>query len=219
MTVIAPPPTPVQPPDLPGRVVLRGVSWSAYRALRESLGDSPVHLTYDDGFLEIEVPSKRHEQLKKLAAALAEALLDATRTRYQPLGATTWDREEILKAIEADECYYVRNVGNVKNLDEADLTIDPPPDLAIEVEVSSGALDKLRIYSALGVPEVWRIRDDATLRILRRNTSGGYDAVSESAEVPGATVQLIEAQLKLLRPTGALLHSEVLERFRESIRR
>jgi Uma2 family endonuclease len=157
--------------------------------------------------------------LSELAAELVRALLDAGRLDYEALGSTTWDREELLKAIEADKCYYIRSVTNIKDHEKVDLTIDPPPDLAIEVEVNSSALDKLGIYAALRVPEVWRIGEDASLRMLRRNPTGGYDAVTESTEVPGATVALIEPQLKLLRPVGPHPQSQIARQFREDVAR
>ena len=216
MTVIAPPPSPVQWPDPEGRVVLRGVSWSAYTRLRDDLGDSPVHLTFDEGFLEIEMPSQRHEELKELAGELVVALLRHARLDYLSLGSTTWNREQSLKGIEADKCFYVQTLPAVADK-EIDLKVDPPPDLAIEVEVTASALDKLRIYGALGVPEVWRITEDAGLRMLRLNASGGYEPVSVSAVVPAATVSGIESYLKLMRPSGPLIQSAVVRQFLDSL--
>jgi Uma2 family endonuclease len=217
MTAIATPPVAVPTPDPPGRVLLRGISWQAYRKLLADLNDAPIHLTYDDGLLEIEVPSQRHEQLKKLAAGLVDALLDAAALEYLPLASTTWSREDLLKAIEADECYYVQNVQAVQKNREIDLAVDPPPDLAIEVEVSTSAIDKLRVYSALRVPELWRIKEDASVRLLRRNAVGSYEQVSDNAVVPRATADLIEAQLKLIPPIGTLVHSAVLRQFRATL--
>jgi Uma2 family endonuclease len=217
MTAIAPPPAPIQSPDPPGRVLLRGVSWEGYEKLVDDLDDCRVHLTYDDGFLEIEVPSKRHEELSKLAGGLVHELLDAATLRYQPLGATTWKRKALLKGIEADECYYIQSVASIAGKEEIDLGVDPPPDLAIEVEVSNSAIDKLAVYAALRVPEIWRIREDASVRFLRRNAGGGYDALSESVAVPRANPALIEAQLKLIPPTGSLIYSDVIRQFRASL--
>jgi Uma2 family endonuclease len=218
MTVLAPPAPPQTQSPVPwGRVLLHGISWAVYQKLRDDLGDSPVHLTYDDGLLEIEVPSKRHEELKALANELVIALLQTARIDYLALGSTTWNREQPLKGIEADECYYVQTLPAVAEKENISLGVDPPPDLAIEVEVTSSALDKLRVYGALGVPEVWRIREDASLQMLRRNPAGGYEPVAESTLVPRATVSRIEAQLKRMRPVGPLIQSTVAREFRESL--
>lgn len=217
MTVTATPPHSVPASDPPGRVVLRGITWQAYRKLLADLSDAPIHLTYDEGILEIEVPSQQHVQLKKLTSGLIDALLDAAGLEYLPLASTTWSREDLLKAIEADECYYVQNLDAVHRKREIDLAKDPPPDLAVEVEVSSSAVDKLAVYAALGVPELWRVRDDATARFLRLNASGGYDNVSASIVVPRATPALIEAQLKLAFPNGSLPYSAVVRQFRASL--
>lgn len=218
MTLIASPPVPVQSPDpLPGRVLLRGISWDGYQKLLDDLGDTHVHLTYDDGLLEIEVPSKRHEELSRLAGGLVYELLNAAGLDYQPLGATTWKHKPLLKGIEADECYYIQRVASIAGKEEIDLGVDPPPDLAIEVEVSGSAMDKMRVYEALGVPEVWRIQEDASIRFLRRNAAGGYDQISESVAVPRANPTLIETQLKLFPPTGSLIYSAVIRQFRASL--
>jgi Uma2 family endonuclease len=217
VTAIAAPPISSPAPDLTGRVLLRGISWSAYRRLREELGDSAVHLTYDDGLLEIEVPSKRHAQLTRLAGAIVEALLDAAGVAYQPLANTTWDREDLLKAIEADECYYIQSVGRIQNKEVVDLAVDPPPDLAVEVEVTNPAIDKLRVYAALGVPEVWRVKEDASLHILALNSDSTYRTVPASAVVPRAAIAFTERYLRLLQPIGPLIHSVVIQQLRAEL--
>jgi Uma2 family endonuclease len=217
VTVIAAPPSPVQSPEPAGQVLLRGISWEGYEKLLNDLGDTHIHLTYDDGLLEIEVPSTRHEDLSRLAGGLVDVLLDTAGLDYRPLGGTTWKRKVLRKGIEADECYYIQSVAKIAGKADIDLTVDPPPDLAIEVEVSSSAIDKLGVYAALRVPEVWRIRDDASVRFLRRNAGGGYDQVSESVAVPRANPALIEAQLKLIPPIGSLIYSAVVRQFRASL--
>lgn len=199
--------------------MLRNVSWKGYQTLLSEIGDSAARFTFYNGLLEIEAPSKRHEQLKKLAAALVEATLDSRATDYEPLGSTTWSREERLKGVEPDECYYIANAGSVRGKSEIDLAIDPPPDLVIEVEVSLSAIDKLSVYAALGIPEVWRIRGDGSLQMLRLSASGEYETVARSGAVAGLAAEVLESHLRLLAPAGPLGHAEIVRRFKEQLRR
>ena len=91
--------------DRAASVLLRDISWEGYCTLRQEIGDDPVHLTYDDGFLEIEVPSKQHETLKSLVNNMLVTVLRRRRVLFEPAGSTTWKRRDVLKGIEADECY------------------------------------------------------------------------------------------------------------------
>ncbi len=121
-----------QPRD---RVVLRGVSWTTYRALSQDLESEPgKRLTYDQGMLEIMVPLPPREAYKKLMGRLVEVITEETETEIRSLGSTTWRRDDLRKGLEADECYYIQHEQAVRGKAEIDLTIDPPPDLAIEVD-------------------------------------------------------------------------------------
>lgn len=147
------------------QVVLRGVSWTTYQALSRDLESEPgKRLTYDQGTLEIMVPLPPHEGYKSLMGRLVEVTTEETETEIRSLGSTTWSREDLQKGLEADECYYIQNEQAVRGKAEIDLATDPPPDLAIEVDFTSSSMNRLEIYLALGVPEVWRF-DGATLTI------------------------------------------------------
>ncbi|MEL6384688.1 MAG: Uma2 family endonuclease [Cyanobacteria bacterium J06626_18] len=149
------------------RVVLQGVSWSTYQALIHDLESEPgKRLTYDQGKLEIMAPSPPHEGFKKRVGRMVEVTTEETETEIRSLGSTTWSREDLAKGLEADECYYIQNERVVRGKAEIDLTTDPPPDLAIEVDITSSSMNRLAIYRALGVPEVWR-HDGSTLTIYR----------------------------------------------------
>ena len=204
---------PVTPADGQGRVLLRRVSWQTYQALLSEVGDDSVHLTYDDGLLEIEVPSERHEQLKSAVRTMLEDTLKAGRTPFEPLGSTTWNTRARTKGIEADECYYVQHVADVKGKRPIDLNVSPPPDLAVEVEVTAGAVDKLGIYAALGVPEVWRVSADGTVSVLLRDTDGRYVPAAASAAVPVLPPGVLTDFLRRLEPYGSLGYSDMVIEF------
>jgi Uma2 family endonuclease len=165
------------------QVVLHGVSWPTYQGLIRDLEAAPGNrLTYDQGTLEIMVPLPPHEAYKKLMGRLVEVTTEETDTEIRSLGSTTWNREDLQKGLEADQCYYIQHEQAVRGKDEIDLTIDPPPDLAIEVDNTSSSLNRMAIYAALGVPELWRF-DGETLTIYAL-TNGEYRPQETSNVLP-----------------------------------
>lgn len=140
------------------RLVLSGISWDIYEALRENEENWHIRMTYDEGALELMSPSMDHEAIKRLVGQMIEALTEELSVPRRSLSASTWKWPEQAKGLEADECYYILNHHRVRARRNVDLTVDPPPDLAVEVEVSRSSLPRMRIYAALGVLEVWRWR-------------------------------------------------------------
>jgi Uma2 family endonuclease len=140
------------------RLVLAGISWNIYEALRENEENWHIRMTYDEGTLELMSPSTDHEAIKRLLGRMIECFTEEMRIPCRSLSGSTWKRPTQAKGLEADECYYILNQHRVCKRRKVDLTIDPPPDLAVEVEVSRSSLQRMRIYAALGVLEVWRWR-------------------------------------------------------------
>jgi Uma2 family endonuclease len=140
----------------PDCYVLYDVSWEFYEACLKELGDRNIRLTYDRGTLEFMSPSQKHDRSKKLLARLIEALTEELGIEIQSEGSTTWRKEEEARGLEPDECYYVEHEPLVRGRETVDPAVDPPPDLAIEVEVTRRIVDRLGIYAALGVREIWR---------------------------------------------------------------
>lgn len=140
------------------RIVLAGISWPLYEQLRENEENWHVRMAYDNGRLELMSPSPSHEVIKGLIGQMIEAFTEELGIPRRSLGSTTWKRRELGKGCEADECYYILNHHRVCRRIDVDLTVDPPPDLVVATEVNRSAMSKLRIYSALGVPEIWRWR-------------------------------------------------------------
>ncbi|PSR17737.1 hypothetical protein C8255_11020 [filamentous cyanobacterium CCP3] len=165
------------------QVVLQGVSWATYQSLSRDLESAPgKRLTYDQGTLEIMVPLPPHESYKKLMGRMVEVTTEETETEIRSLGSTTWSREDLRKGLEPDQCYYIQHEQAVRGKDAIDLTIDPPPDLAIEVDNTSSSLNRMAIYAALGVPEVWRF-DGISLTIYGLS-NGEYQAQATSTVLP-----------------------------------
>ena len=165
------------------RFLMRNVNWQEYRGFADLLGEWHVRLTYDRGRLEFMTLSHLHELLKKLLAQFVEALTEELDRPRQSAGSTTLDREVLDRGVEPDECFYLDNEPLIRGKDEIDLDVDPPPDLALEIEVSRSALDRLGIYAALRVPEVWRY-DGTTLRVYRLTETGEYCEADRSRHFP-----------------------------------
>lgn len=162
-------------------ILLEGVGWDTYQSLLKDLeANSGKRLTYNQGTLEIMVPLPPHEGYKKLIGRFVEAATEETATEIRSLGSTTWSRQDLAKGLEADECYYIQNEPLVRGKQEIDLDEDPPPDLAIEINHTSSSIDRLGIYAALKVPEVWRY-DGARFTIL--TLQGEQYAAQETSQV------------------------------------
>lgn len=137
------------------QLLLKNVSWSEFEKILAELGDKRAsRLSYSKGMLEIMVPLPEHEFSKKIIGDLVSALLDELGIEFWPLGSVTIKKQSMLEGVEPDECYYITNESAVRGRDRLNFEIDPPPDLAIEIDITSRtAFDN---YEVLGVPEFWR---------------------------------------------------------------
>lgn len=137
------------------RVLLNDISWQEFEAILEELGEHrSARVAYDNGMLEIMNPLPEHEINKELIGDLIKALLEELDIEVCPLGSTTFKNQLMNQGIEPDNCFYIQNEAVVRGKKRLDLTIDPPPDLALEIDVTSRTHPS--IYERLGVPELWR---------------------------------------------------------------
>jgi len=176
------------------RVILQGISWQTYQALLTELGDNrSSRLAYDQGVVEITMPSDRHETNKKLLERMVEALTEELDLPIKAFGSTTLNREDLQHGAEPDSCYYIQNVGRLQGR-TVDLTHDPAPDLVIEVDITSPSSRRLGIYRQLGVPEVWRYLGQ-TLQIHQLQ-AGTYNLCNYSPTFPFVCVEIINQFLQ-----------------------
>lgn len=139
------------------RTVLDNVSWETFEALLRDTGeDRGSRFAYDCGVLEIMTPLFEHENPKIQFDRLIFALAVELKTKIRSAGSTTLKRKPIAKGIEPDNCYYIQNEPIIRGKQELDLTTDPAPDLAVEIDITSSYINKFNIYAALGVGELWR---------------------------------------------------------------
>ena len=172
------------------RVILRHVSWETYeRLLAEHEQSSSPRFTYDGGVLEIMSPSTRHERLNRSIATLCEVIAEECNIELDNVGSNTFKRKDLARGFEPDSCFYVQNVERVRSREQIDLTVDPPPDLVIEIDISRSSLDRFPIFASIGVPEVWRYD---SMRVAIFTLAGGaYQEQETSGVFPGVTSQII----------------------------
>ena len=147
----------VKSPAAEQRTVLNNVSWETFEALLKDTGeDRGSRFAYDCGTLEIMTPLFEHENPKSNFGNFIIALAEELNIEIRSAGSTTLKRKLNSRGIEPDNCYYIQNESRVRGRETLDLETDPPPDLAIEIDITSSSVNKFNIYSALGVPELWR---------------------------------------------------------------
>lgn len=146
------------------RVMLDNISWSTYLAILQDADSCRGRIAYDRGVLEIMSPSKLHENVKRLLGRMIEAFTEELNIDIESASATTFKRADLERGFEPDECYYIEHAAVIRTKDDIDMTVDPPSDLIIEIDISRSSLNKFGIYRAFGIPEVWRY-DGASLRL------------------------------------------------------
>jgi Uma2 family endonuclease len=152
------------------KVLLEKITWQKFETILEELGEHrSARIAYDNGILEIMTPLPQHESDKEIISDLIKDLLEELDIEFYCLGSTTFKKQEMAKGIEPDNCFYLKNEAKVRGKKRLDLTIDPPPDLALEIDVTSRTHPS--IYATLGVPELWRFEEGKLqINVLQRKT-------------------------------------------------
>jgi Uma2 family endonuclease len=205
---------PILTPGVPGQhIVLEDVSWEFYEQLLQETRGRHLRLTYDHGRLELMSPSPRRERVKKVVGLMVAIIGMERNIPMRQLGSTTFRRTALLKSLEPDECYYIKNESKVRGRDELDFEVDPPPDLALEVDVTNWSVNRLPIYAALGVPEIWR-HDGQRLDCLHL-IRGKYEPAELSLAFPFLRIAEINRFLDMWPGTEEMT---LLRAFRDWVR-
>jgi Uma2 family endonuclease len=185
------PVVPQRAPSLPDgqRIVLYDIDWESYEKFLEAVENRRIFLTYDQGVLEIMAPLFDHESWKRRVGLLLPVLCSELGLEILGIGSTTLRRQDLAKGLEADEAFYIKHAQYMADppRKRLDLSSDPPPDLALEVEGTRSSLGRLSIYAAFGIPEVWRF-DGETIRVHRLQPDGQYAQCSQSPSFPALPV-------------------------------
>ena len=170
------------------QLLLHNIDWQTYDTLLRALDERNLHLTYDRGNLEIMALSPEHERQKSLLRLTLLVLAEEFDVALTGFGSTTFRRKEDDRGLEPDECFFIGKFPDVRGKRQYDLTVDPPPDLAIEVEVSRSCLDRMGIFAAIGVNEVWRF-DGRSLTVCRLSATGEYELADHSHYFPAVPLR------------------------------
>lgn len=198
------------------RVLLGGVSWDTYRRMRHAFRHSrSVRFAYDRGELEIMTIGFEHDRDASFFARLVQALTEELDLPIISGGSTTIGLKKLKRAIEPDKCFWIANAAAVAGLKRLNLRIHPPPDLAIEVDVTSSSLDRFGIYGKLGVGELWRLDGD-DLRFHVRGADGKFTEVPTSPTFPGLSPAELVPFLRQAR--SAADENAVMRTFRAWVR-
>jgi Uma2 family endonuclease len=195
-------------------LVLYDVPWEAYEAILAAMGDRRLRHSYDHRVLEIMSPLKRHDRAKKLVARMLEAMALELDIDIQSIGSTTLRKRAKEMGLEPDECYYVAHEPQVRDKADYDAERDPPPDLAIEVDVTSSSVNRMPIFAGLGIPEVWRL-DQGVLTFYGLRRDGKYLKIARSKAFPLVTPAIIERFLAAQHRFG---ENQLIRKFIEWVR-
>ena len=198
----------------PAPAVLHDIDWGTYtRLLRAFQHRHGFRLTYDRGTLEIMSPLWEHERPAYLLGTFIDCIVQELRIPYEPGRTVTLRRRRKSRGLEPDNCYWIASVGRLAGKTHLDLRVDPPPDLAIEIDITRSSLDRMSIYAALGVPEVWHVTPDAlTFNVLE---NGVYRIQSHSLSFPRlASMEL----MRFLARFGHTGTTPLVAEFREWVR-
>ncbi|MFB8796651.1 MAG: Uma2 family endonuclease [Microcoleus sp.] len=206
--------TPVEQRITPeNRVILKGVSWSTFKALLADVGDDRAwRIAYDRGVLEIRMPLEEHEEPKRLIESFVEAIVDELEIELRSLGSLTLEREELTRAVEPDSCFYIQNESLVRGRN-INLPNDPPPDLVLESDYTNSSVNKDSIYAALGVPELWRYQRQSLQ--VDHLVEGKYEMCDRSLAFPLLPVAEIPGFIEQSRTIG---QRSAVRLFRQRIR-
>ena len=202
----------------PGQfLLLEGIDWRTYSRLLRTFAEWPkLRLTYDRGRLEMMSPLLEHDDDGRFLGRMVGVLTEELGLPLKAGGTTTMRQQLRRRGIEADESFWIANAERMKGRRRLDLRKDPPPDLAIEVDVSCGSLDRLAIYAALRVPEVWRLEGD-DLRFYVLGPKGKYELSEHSRAFPMITPAILLSFLQKARKAGD--QNPVIRAFRSWVRK
>jgi Uma2 family endonuclease len=198
----------------PGQKIwLRDITWAEFEQILEELGEHRgARIAYYNNILEIMTPLPEHESNKEIIGDLIKVLLEELEIEFYPLGSTTFKNQLMGYGIEPDNCFYIENEAQVRGKNRLDLMIDPPPDLALEIDITSRT--HREIYSQLGVKELWRFdKGELEINVLE---NGSYQEVAFSPHFPDLPLKEVIPQY--LRQVKTVGRNKTMKEFRNWIR-
>ncbi|MEH2334633.1 Uma2 family endonuclease [Nostoc sp.] len=198
----------------PGQqMLLQDISWQQLENILEEMGEKrAARISYSHGWLEIMVPLPEHEKDKEYIGELVRVLLDKLQIDFEPFGSTTLKNERMRQAGEPDTSFYIQNQAAIIGKNRIDLNIDPPPDLAIKIDIISRT--RFENYEILGVPELWRhTQQGLEISLLKK---GKYIKSESSPNFPD--IQIVELVNKYVQQCLTIGRSQAIRNFRDWVK-
>lgn len=184
-------------------ITFHNIGWEEYEELLEQVGEAAgLRISFDDGTLKIMTISSEHEHYASFLDKLMGFVSVRLSINMLSFGSATIKKSKSRKGSEPDLCFYVQTADAIGNRIDIDFAIDPPPDIAVEVDIHHDSQDKFSIYAAFGVPEIWRFEGQLlTIYLLEQ---GRYEEAETSRALPMLTGQILTQFLARLRDAGEL---------------
>lgn len=191
-------------------VTFHDVSWDEYEELLEQVGEAPgLRISYDNGSLQVMTISSEHDKYAFFINSLIAGIRLRLRMNILAFGSATMRKRKRKKGNEPDACFYVQTASVIGNRIQLDFETDPPPDIAVEIDVHHESRSKFPIYAALGVPEIWRYDGKAMTIYLLAKAAADIDASlyfeqETSAALPILSAQILTETIERMRRDGEL---------------
>lgn len=184
------------------RVLLHGIGWEQFENLLVDLGDCrAARIAYDHGTLEIMTPFPEHELFKEVFSDAVKDIADELEVDYESYGSTTWRKRIKMAGVEPDNCFYFQHKADVRGRLDLDLSQgDPPPDLVLEIDITSKSLNRFPIYARLEVLELW-CYEEGELKIYHLR-NGEYVQAETSLALPLIPIRELPQLIETHRTAG-----------------
>jgi Uma2 family endonuclease len=183
------------------RTLLTNISWQTFKAMLAEMGSQRKNrIAYDSGTIEIMTPLMLHENSNRFIEGLIVVMCEELGLEIKRTGSLTLTRDDLERGGEPNSSYYIQNESLVRDKDNIDLAIDPPPDLVLEVEYSRSAINKLNLYASMKIPEFWRF-NGSILRVYTL-TDQQYTEVEVSPTFNPISVKEIPRFLQQAKTKG-----------------
>ncbi|MCC5896546.1 MAG: Uma2 family endonuclease [Phormidium sp. BM_Day4_Bin.17] len=193
------------------RVVLHNLNWQQFETLLQTLGEHrSARVAYDFSTLEIMTPLPEHERHKDKISEVIKDIAEILNLEYDCLGSTTWKRETQLAGVEPDNCFYFQNESRIRGLSRFNLEQDPPPDLALEIDLTNKSLNRRPIYARLGIPEIWNYDIDQGQLTIYQLNEDSYSISETSSIFPQISIREIPKILNRHRQEGRLATRRIM---------
>jgi Uma2 family endonuclease len=198
------------------RTILQPISWTTFNNLLTELGNQRnTRLTYHQAVLEIMTPLGEHENNNRFIDDIVRILAEELNLPLKKMGSLTLKKDNLQQAVEPDSCYYLTQEPLVRNKQNIDLNIDPPPDLVLEIDITNTSLNKLPIYASLQVPEIWRYNGRSLQVFVLDLDKREYNQVIISPTFPQLNIESIP---QLISQSLIVGETATLKTFRNTLR-